>query len=140
MTGITRVVAGVSGAGLLIAPFLPWAESGDSLATGWQMSSGFSVLAILAGLVAIAAAATGGRIGFFRPDVSLKGAGDLFGVTTTAVVACVMFLDMPAGAAPAYGAVIALAGAIAVATVCGDYSVLRGAPAFPRLGSGGDAR
>jgi hypothetical protein len=133
---MTRVVAGVSGAGLVAAPFLPWARSGGSVLTGWEMSSGSAALVTLAGLVAIAAAATGGQIGFFRPDVSLKGAGDLFGVATTVVVACVMFLDMPAGATGAYGGFIALAGAIALAGVCGDYRVLRGAPAFPRLDSG----
>ena len=88
----------------------------------------------ITGLTALAVAVTGGRIGFFRPDVSLGGGADMFGVVSTAVVAWQIF-DLPEGSGAAWGIYAALAGAVAVMGACGDYRTLRGAPAFPRLGA-----
>jgi dolichol kinase len=92
-------------------------------------------LALFAGLVAIAAAVTGGRIGLFRPDVSFRGAADVLGVASSVVLACVVLFDL---ADVAYGAFVALVAAVAVMGLSGDYRVLRGAPSFPSLTRGAD--
>jgi hypothetical protein len=131
-----RLGAGVAGVVLALSGFLPWSEAGGESTAGWDVASGPAALALLAGLVAVAAAATGGRIGFFRPDVSLRGAADLLGVASITVLACVVAFDLPGD--PASGAFGALASAVGVMAFSGDYRVLRGAPAFPRLSSGVD--
>jgi hypothetical protein len=120
---------------LAVSGFLPWSDSGGVEAAGWDVASGPAALALLAGLVAVAAAATGGQIGLFRPDVSLRGAADVLGVASSAVLACVVLFDLPD---PAYGAFVALVAAVVVMGLSGDYRVLRGAPAFPPLSSGVD--
>ncbi len=130
-----RVGAAAGGALLLAAPFLPWAEAHGSSQSGWDVASAVCVLASITGFVAIASAATGGRIGLFRPDVSLYGAADLLGVVSTVVIAWLIF-DLPAGLSPDWGIFAALIGAFAVMSVCGDYRSLRGAPLFPRLDAG----
>ena len=43
------------------------------------------------------------------------------------------FFDFPGGASPEYGIYVALAAATTVMSAAGDYSTLRGAPAFPSL-------
>jgi hypothetical protein len=131
-----RAAAAASGGLLIASTFLPWGDAEGGSMSGWELSSAVSVLAVLAGLAVVVAAATGGRIGLFRPDVSLNGAADLLGIASTVVIACLLF-DLPAGVDAGWGLVLALAGAIAVMSSCGDYRLLRGAPAFPRLGSGG---
>src|SRR4051812_50188698 len=68
-----RLGVGVAGGALALSGFLPWSESGGDEATGWEVASGPATLALLAGFAAIAAAATGGRIGPFPPPVSLPG-------------------------------------------------------------------
>jgi hypothetical protein len=133
---LARAVAVVGGAVLMAAPFLAWAEAGTSSTSGWDVASATCVLVSITGLTALAAAITGGRIGFFRPDLSLNGAADILGVVSTPVVLWQLF-DLPEGASPAVGIFAALAGAVTVMAACGDYRSLRGAPAFPRLGEGG---
>jgi hypothetical protein len=130
-----RLGVGIAGAALALSGFLPWSGSGGDEATGWEVATGPAALALLAGLVALAAAATGGRVGLFRPDVSLRGAADILGVASTTVLAGVVFFDL---ADVAYGAYVALSAAVSVMGLSGDYRVLRGAPAFPSLSSGGD--
>ena len=127
-----RAITTVGGGLLIAAPFLPWAEAQGSSQSGWDVASGVGALALIAGIAAIAAAATGGRIGFFRPDLSLNGAADLLGVVSTVVVAW-QIVDLPEGMSPDWGIFVALAGAIVVMGACGDYRSLKGAPAFPKL-------
>ena len=133
--GRIRVGVGVAGAALAVSGFLPWSDSGGAEAAGWDVASGPAALALLAGLVAAAAAVTGGEIGLFRPDVSLRGAADVLGVASSVVLACVVLFDLTA---PAYGAFVALGAAVVVMGLSGDYRVLRGAPAFPSLSRGAD--
>jgi hypothetical protein len=136
MAAWTRFGVGVAGAALAISGFLPWSESAGEQSAGWDVASGPAALAVLAGVVAVAAAATGGRFGLFRPDVSLRGGADLLGVASSTVLACVVLFDLPG--ATGYGALVALVAAIAVVMLSGDYRVLRGAPAFPSLRRGAD--
>jgi hypothetical protein len=65
---------------------------------------------LIAGHVAIVAAITGGRVGFFRPDLSVNGATDL-GLVATTLIGWLIIFDFPAG----------------------DYRTLRGAPLFPPI-------
>ncbi len=139
MTPLARAGAGAAGLLLVAAPFLPWADSAGTTTSGWDLASGVCVLLALTGAMAVVAAATGGRIGFFRPDLSLNGAADLLGVVSTVVVAW-QILDLPAGASGEWGIVAALAGAVAVMAVFGDYRSVHGAPAFPSLGSARERR
>lgn len=104
------------GLGLLVAVALPW----DGAAAAQAACA-------VAGAVGLLAAVTGGRVGFFRPDVSLNGAADMLAVLT-AIVAAAALLD---GAGT--GAAVALAAATAQAFAAGDWSPLRGAPLFPRF-------
>jgi hypothetical protein len=83
------------------------------------------VFFLIAGLVAIGAAITGGRIGFMRPDVSLNGVTDLLGVVATVLLLWLLVFDFPADADPAIGVFLALIAAIAIMGGAGDYSVLR---------------
>jgi hypothetical protein len=62
-----------------------------------------------------ATACTGGRVGFFRPDITLDGATDLLGVLATMLLAWVVFFDFPESAAHEIGAVLALIAAVAIA-------------------------
>ena len=139
MTPLARAAAAAGGLLLMTSAFLPWADASGTTTSGWDLASGVGVLLAFTGAVAVIAAATGGRIGFFRPDLSLNGAADLLGVVSTVVVAW-QILDLPAGAGPAWGVFAALAGAVAVMGVFGDYRTLRGAPAFPSLGSARERR
>lgn len=133
--GWIRVGVGVAGSALAISGFLPWSDSDGVEATGWDVASGPAALGLIAGVVAVAAAATGGRIGLFRPDVSVRGAADVLGVASSVVLACVVLFDLTD---PAYGAFVALVAAVVVMGLSGDYRVLRGAPAFPSLSRGAD--
>src|SRR5688500_15024577 len=120
--GWIRLGVGVGGAVLAISGFLPWSEFAGEQATGWEVASGPAALGLLAGVLAVAAAATGGRIGLFRPDASLRGGADVLGVASSIVLACVVLFDLPGDSA--YGALVALIGAVAVMAFSGDYRVL----------------
>lgn len=135
---IGSIVAGIGGLGLLCSLFLPWASAGGDEQTGFEFLASVDVLLVSAALIAVAAALTGGRIGFFRRDVSLIGAADMFGVVSSLVVGWLLLFDMPAGAESEAGAFLALAATVAIWAGAGDYSVFRGQPAFPRLGEPGD--
>jgi hypothetical protein len=132
--GPGQLIAGAGGAALIASLFLPWADARGSSRSGWELLTTLDVFFLIVGLVAIAAALTGGRIGVFRPDVSLNGATDLFGVVCTILIAWLLIADFPSGASRAVGGFVALASAIVVACGAGDYSVLRGAPLFPAIG------
>jgi hypothetical protein len=128
-----RLIIGAGGVALIVSLFLPWAGAGDVDRSGFELWTMADVFLLIAGLVAIAAALTGGRFGLFRPDMSLNGAADLLGVIATILVAWLIIFDFPSGVSREVGVFLALISAMAVAGGAGDYSTLRGAPAFPRL-------
>jgi hypothetical protein len=124
-----RLVIGGGGAVLIGSLFLPWARG----RSGWELLTTIDVFFLVVGIVALAAAITGGRVGLFRPDVSLNGAADLLSVIASVLIAWLAIFDFPSGAGRGAGVFVALAAAIAIAGAAGDYRVLRGAPWFPRL-------
>lgn len=129
--GPLRLIIGAGGAVLIVSLFMPWA--GDQ--SGWELLAIADVYFLIVGIVALAAALTGGRIGVFRPDVSLNGAADLFSLVASVLIAWLLIFDFPAGASRGAGAFLALVASLAIACAAGDYRVLNGAPWFPRLGS-----
>ena len=132
--GLGQLVCGTGGALLIVSLFLPWAGAEDADLSGWELWTMADVYLLIVGLAAIAAALTGGRVGVFRPDVSLIGAADLLGVVATLLLAWLLIFDFPEGASREIGVFLALIGAMAVAGGAGDYATLRGAPLFPRTG------
>ncbi len=123
--GIGQLIAGAGGVLLIVSLFLPWADVQGVSQTGWEFSTMADVFFLIAGLVAIGAAITGGRNSFFRPDLSMNAATDLLGVVATVLLAWLLVFDFPAGADPEAGAYLALISAIAIMGGAGDYSVLR---------------
>lgn len=128
-----RVTAGAGGVILIASLFLPWADSGGASLSGWELLTTVDVFFLIAGLCAIAAAITGGRIGVFRPDVTLIGATDLLGVVAIVLSGWLLAFDFPAGADRGIGAFLALAAAVTIAGGAGDYRPLHGAPWFPKV-------
>lgn len=126
-------IAGAGGALMIISLFLPWADAPGGSLNGWELWTTVDVFFLIVGLVAIAAALTGGRFGLFRPDMSLNGATDLLGVVSTLLLAWFVLFDFPAGASREVGVYLALAAAIVIMGGAGDYGSLRGEPAFPRI-------
>jgi hypothetical protein len=133
--GVGRLLAGGGGALLLASLFLPWTEGLDGVGrTGWEISTTSDVLFLIVGCLGIAAAITGGRFGFFRPDVSLNGATDILGVVATVLVAWLILFDFPSDASREPGVYLALIAGIAIACGAGDFRVTS---LFPRIPSGG---
>jgi len=130
-----RLITGAGGALLLVSLLLPWAGGGKTDQTGFELLTIADVFLLTVGLVAIAAALAWGRFGLFRPDLSLNGAADLLGLVATIAVAWLLLFDFPPGASREIGAFLALLATIAIAGGAGDYSPLRGAPLFPRIGA-----
>src|SRR4051794_6119208 len=128
-----HLIAGAGGVLLIVSLFLPWAENAGFSRTGWELWTMADVFFLIAGLVAIAAAITGGRIGVFRRDVTLIGATDLLGVVATVLLTWLLVFDFPAGADRGIGAFLALVAAVTMAAGAGDYRPLRGAPWFPKV-------
>ena len=124
-----ELIAGVGGAILIGSLFLTWA--GD--ASAWNLMPGPAVVCAMAGLTAITCALSRGRIGFFRPDISVGGAADLLSVATAVMIAWLLLFDLPSGTSAEAGLYVALAAAIAIFMAVGDYAPFRGAPVFPRL-------
>ena len=131
--GLGQLAAGAGGLLLIVSLFLPWAGVNGAHRTGFEVLKGLDVFLLIVGLIAIAAALTGGRYGVFRPDVSLNGAADLFGVVSTVLLVWLILLDPPSDGGRGIGIFLALVAAIAIACGVGDYSTLRGAPLFPHL-------
>jgi hypothetical protein len=126
-----RLLAGGGGLVLVASLFLPWIDLGDGVSrSGWEAATTMDVLCLIAGLLGIAAAITGGRLGFFRPDVSLNGAADLVGVVATVLLAWWILFDLPQGASAAPGLFIALASAFAIACGAGDFRITSFFPAL----------
>jgi len=124
-----RLVIGIAGAVLIGSLFMPWAPG----RSGWELLTIADIFFLIVGIVALAAAITGGRLGVFRPDVSLNGAADLLGLVAIVLIAWLAILDFPAGASRGAGVFVALGASIGIAGAAGDYRVLRGAYWFPRL-------
>ncbi len=122
--GIGQLIAGAGGVLLIVSLFLPWADVQGASQTGWELSTMADVFFLIAGLVAIGAAITGGRHSFFRPDLSLNAATDLLGVVATLLLAWLLVFDFPANADPEAGDYLALIAAVAIMGGAGDYSVL----------------
>jgi hypothetical protein len=108
---------------------MSWAEG----VSGWELLTIGDVFLLIVGIFALLTAVTGGRIGVFRPDVSLTGATDLFSVAATLMLVWLVVFDFPEGADRGAGVFVALVAAIGIAAAAGDYRVMRGAPLFPRL-------
>jgi hypothetical protein len=128
-----HLIAGAGGVLLILSLFLPWAEKGGVSRTGWELWTMSDVFFLIAGLCAIAAAITGGRVGLFRPDLTLIGATDLLGLVAIVLIGWLLIFDFPAGADREIGAFLALIAAITIAGGAGDYRPLHGAPWFPRV-------
>lgn len=129
-----RLLAGAGGALLLASLFLPWVEDPDgATGDGWEALAATDVLLVVAGLLALAAALTGGRFGFFRPDVSLNGAADIIGLVTAIVVGWWILFDVPTGASSEVGSYLALIAGIVIASGAGDFRV---SSLFPPVESG----
>ncbi len=130
--GFGRLLAGGGGALLLASLFLPWADdSSGASRNGWELSATADVLFVIVGVCGIAAAITGGRFGFFRPDVSLNGATDILAVVAAIVLGWLILLDFPSDATRAVGVYLALVGTLAVACGAGDFRVKSLFPAIP---------
>jgi hypothetical protein len=133
--GPGQLIAGAGGVLLIVSLFLPWASVGGAQRSGWELLTMADVFLLTAGLVAIGTALTGGRIGVFRPDLSLNAAADLLALVAILLIAWLALFDFPAGADREIGLLLALGAVVTIAAGVGDYSPLRGAPWFPRLGS-----
>jgi hypothetical protein len=131
-----RLIAGVGGVALIGSLFLPWATLAGADSSGWELWTMADVFFLIVGVVAICVAVTGGSYGVFRPDVSLIGASDLLAVIASILITWLVAFDFPHHATRQAGVWVALGAAITIACAVGDYSTLRGAPMFPRLGAG----
>ena len=127
--GLGRLLAGAGGALMIVSLFLPWAGS----LNGWEFSRATDVLYVVVGVLGIAAAITGGRFGFFRPDLSLNATADILGVVATVVLGWLILFDFPSGASREPGVYLALVAAIAIACGAGDFRVTS---FFPKMPSG----
>jgi len=123
------LVIGAGGAQLIGSLLMPWARG----RSGWELLGTTDVFLVIVGVVALVAAITGGRIGVFRPDVSLNGVADLLALVAIVLIAWIAIFDFPGGGSPKAGVFAALAASLAIAGAAGDYRVLRGASWFPRL-------
>jgi hypothetical protein len=130
--GLGRLLAGAGGALLIASLFLPWiAFDGDASRNGWEASTTLDLFCLIAGLCGIAAAATGGRFGFFRPDLSLNGTADILSVVATILIGWLLLFDFPTDASRESGVYLALIAAIAVACGAGDFRVRSAFPGLP---------
>jgi hypothetical protein len=128
-----RLIAGVGGASLMLALFLPWAGVQGVNRTGWEFNTVAAVLFLVAGVFGIATAITGGQYGVGRPDLSLIAATDLLNTTSMLLLAWLIPFDFPEHATRQSGVVLALISAAAIAFAVADYRPLRGAPMFPSI-------
>ena len=132
--GLGRLLAGFGGALVIASLFMPWSDAAGVAHDGWQTLSTWDVFLVITGVSGVAAAITGGRFGFFRPDLSLNGMTDIFGVIAGVLIAWLILFDFPSGANREVGVYLALVGAAAVATGAGDFRVRS---LFPRIAGAG---
>ena len=127
---IGRLLAGLGGSILVLSLFLGWSDGAGHSQDGWQAASVWDVFLLITGICGVAAALTGGRFGFFRPDLSFNAMTDIFGVVASTLL--IWFLvDTPSGASRELGVYLALLGALLVATGAGDFRVKSAFPAVP---------
>jgi hypothetical protein len=131
--GLGQLVTGAGGALMIVSMFLPWSGVEGVEFNGWETWTALDLFFLIAGLVALVAALTGGRIGLFRPDVSLNGAADLLGVVSTVLLLWLVLIEFQEFADREIGVYVSLLAAVAIACGAADWRVLRGAPAFPRI-------
>lgn len=130
-SGVGRVLAGVGGALLIASLFMPWADGpGGSARDGWDLLRMSDVFFLIVGLCGIVAGLTGGRFGFFRPDLSLNGTADILAVVATILLVWLIAFDFPAGASPELGAYAALIASVTIACGAGDFRVRE---LFPKM-------
>jgi hypothetical protein len=132
-----RLLAGFGGALLIASLFMTWSDAPGVTQDGWESLSVWDVFLALIGACGIAAALTGGRFGFFRPDLSFNGMTDIFGVMAGILIAWLLLFDFPSGANREAGVYLALIGAAAVATGPGDFRVKSLFPRIPDTGRSG---
>ena len=130
-------LAGVTGTVLIGSLFVPWAEVRGGDASAFDLMPGGATVCVVAGLTAIFCAVTKGRVGFFRPDVSVGGAADILSVAAAVAITWLLLFELPEGASASVGIYLALGAACATFTVVGDPAPFRGAPVFPRLAERG---
>jgi hypothetical protein len=128
-----RLIAGLGGASLVLAVFLPWAGVHGVDRTGWEFNKVAAVLFLTAGVLGITTAITGGQYGLGRPDLSIIAATDLLNTTSMLLLAWLIPFDFPEHAARQPGVFGALISAAATAFAVADYRPLRGAPWFPPI-------
>ena len=121
--GLGRLLAGLGGALLIASLFMSWSESGGVSQSGWEMFSVADVLFLITGVCGLVAAVTGGRFGFFRPDLSFNGMTDILGVIDSFLLVWLLAFDWPSGASREVGVYLALVGAAVIATGAGDFKV-----------------
>lgn len=131
--GLGRLLAGVGGALLIASLFMPWSESAGVSRNGWEMFLIADGLFLFSGLFGLAAAITGGRFGFFRPDLSLNATADIVAVIAGTLLAWLLLFDWPSAASTEIGAYLAVAAAWVIATGAGDFRVRS---VFPRIPEG----
>jgi hypothetical protein len=132
--GFGRLLAGCGGALLIGSLFMPWSESAAGASqSGWEALTVSDVLFLIAGLLGLAAAITGGRFGFFRPDLSLNATADIVNVVAAILLVWLIAFDWPSGASRQAGVWLALVAATVVATGAGDFRVRS---VFPRIPDG----
>ncbi|OBG34500.1 hypothetical protein [Mycobacterium sp. E3198] len=125
------MIAGVGGAALMLGLFLPWEDVQGVNRTGWQSNTIAAALFLVAGVLGIATAITGGKCGLGRPDLSLIAATDLINTTSMLLLAWLISFGFPDHASRQPGVFVALISAAATAFAVADYRPLRGAPWFP---------
>jgi|GEM_PF-1188887 len=135
-----RLIAGAGGACLISTLFLPWAGVEGGNRTGWEFNTVAAVLFLVAGLLGIATAITGGQFGAGRPDLSLIAATDLLSTTSMLLLAWLIPFDFPEHSTRQPGAFGALISAAAIAFAVADYRPLRGTSWFPRIETGEPTR
>jgi len=133
-------IAGVGGALLIASLFLPWANVAAVDQTGWEFNTVAAVLFVVAGVLGITTAITGGHYGLGRPDLSIIAATDLLNTTSMLLLAWLIPFDFPEHAARQPGIFGALISATATAFAVADYRPLRGAPWFPLMKTGKSTR
>jgi len=131
--GLGRLLAGSGGLLLIASLFMPWSHAAGVTHDGWHTLTTWDVFLVITGVSGIAAAITGGRFGFFRPDLSLNGMTDIFGVLAGILIAWLILVDFPSGTSREVGVYLALVGATVVATGAGDFRVKS---VFPRVSAG----
>ena len=130
--GPLRLVIGGGGALLIGSLCMSWAPG----LSGWELLATLDVYLLILGVVALLAAITGGRVGVFRPDVSLNGVTDLLALVGIVLIASLAIFDFPEGTSPKAGLYVALIATLAIACAAGDYRPVRGGASwFPRLGA-----